>query len=212
MYVSAEEKDVLKYIEYMLNCFKTQNIEIDNAKYHHNTSYKTTPLVLKNGILSISDLNKLGIKKYSKKILNTMSDTSSHVNGIDAISLSVVGLKDLYRDEFEYDPFNPNQVDLLISSDISAHRDSTHYGNEYLSYSSIPNNKIKSVDVRIIELIKSAKCIQDIQNIIEKYNNLTNIALTLKDLNLNIPLRDMSKENLTMDIDKVSMAPKLILK
>lgn len=47
-----------------------------------------------------------------------MSDTESHVNGKNSVSLSVIGLKDLYPNEVEYNPFSPNLVDFLITSDI----------------------------------------------------------------------------------------------
>lgn len=141
-----------------------------------------------------------------------MDDTDSHVNGIDSISLSVVGLTDLYRDEFEYDPYNPTQVDFNISSDVKAHRLTTHYGNEFLCNDSISIDKLRSVDIRLLELIKLSEKGYSIRDIIDKYNCLKDIALAIKQSNLDIPFREMSSDNLTMDIDKVSVTPKLILK
>lgn len=212
MDISLEEKYILEYIKDTLTSFKIKSEEVNDAKYHHNTSYQNTPMILKRGILSMLNLNKLGIKKYSEQFLKTMSDTDSHINGIDAVSLSIVGLKDLDPKKFEYDPFNPLNVDLLVSSDIKARRATTHYDNEFLCFDSITNDKIKSVDIRLLKLIDENKDSGSITNIAEKYNLLRKIAMNIKDLNLDMSLRDMSNENLTMDIDKVSKAPKLILK
>lgn len=212
MYILIEDKFSLEYIKDMLSSFKTKNIEVNNAKFHHNTSYKTTPLILKHGILSLKEINKLGLKKYSRDFLEKMSNTDSHINGIEGISLSIVGLKDLDPKKFEYNPYNSSLVDLIISSDVKARRSTHNYDNEFICFDSIANDKIKAVDVRLINLIEQSKNIDSIKDIIEKYNLLRDIALTIKELNLDIPLRDMSRENLTMDIDKVSNAPKLIIK
>lgn len=210
--ILLQEKYILEYIKDMISSFKIKNININNAKFHHNTSYRITPSVLKHGILSISELNKLGIINYTEEQLKKMSDIESHVNGINAISLSVVGLTDLYIGEFEYDPYDPKQVDLLISSDIKASRSSIHYGNEYLSYTNIESDKIKSVDIRLFKLIEEAKTIEEIKKIIEKYNYLIEIAKTIKNLNLDMPIRDMSSENLTLDVYKLSKSKKIKLK
>ena len=214
--ILLEEKYILEYIRDSINDFKIRSVEINNAKYHHNTSYSFAPLILKHGILSQSELNRLGIKKYSSEVLKLLSDTDSHVNGIDDVSLSVVGLTDLYRDEMEYNPYDPSSVDFTISNDIQARRSTIHYGNEFLCHKNIDNDKLKSVDVRILKLIEltliNKKDSQSIKNIIDKYNCLKNIALAIKQYKLDIPFREMSQDNLTMDVDKVSKAPQLILK
>lgn len=209
--IKLEEKYILEYIKYMISSFKTKSIEVNDAKYHHNTSYSNTPLVLKHGILSVSELNRLGIKQYSPEILNLLSDIESHINGIDSISLSVVGLTDLYSHEFEYNPFNPIEVDLNISCNIKVGRSTLHYGNEYLCYENIGVDKIKSIDIRLLKLLEKEKNFP-IKDIINKYNLLRDIALSLKENNLDIPLREMSNDNSALDITKVSEMPKLILK
>ena len=207
-----EEKYILEYIKYMIAEYKIKSIEINDAKYHHNTSYFDAPLVLRHGILSLSELNKLGIKKSSSEILKVMDDTDSHANGIDSISLSVVGLKDIDKNGFEHDPFNPSKVDLNISSDIKARRSTTNYENEFLCYKNIAVDKIKSIDIRLLKLIEMDRKNYSIKDIIDRYNSLKDIALQLKLSNLDIPLREMSNGNLTMDVDKVFSTPKLILK
>ena len=209
--IILDEKYFLEYIKDMISSFKIKSVEISNAIYHHNINYKNAPLALTHGILSISEQNKLGIKKYSSKILNIFSDINSHANDIDKISLSVVGLKDLYKDEYEYNPFDPLKVDLNISSNICARRSTLNYGIEFLCYKNIEVDKIKSVDIRLLELIKKRKDIS-ISDIIDKYNCLKDIALTMKKQNLEIPFREMSSNNFALDIDKASNIPKLILK
>ena len=52
-----------------------------------------------------------------------------------------------------------------------------------------------------------------IRTLIDKYNQLKNIAITLKTMKLNIPVREMSNNNnYGLDIDKLSKTPKLVLK
>ena len=163
-------------------------------------------------------LEESGIKNYTDELLQKMGDIESHINGNDAVSLSVVGLQDLYPNEYEYDPFNPSQVDFLVSSEIQAGRLSIHYGNEFLSYKSIGVDKLKSVDIRLLELIELVEqgyssSNFSIQSAIQKYNYLKNIALTMKNSQLDIPLREMSyQDNSLMDVDKLSTTPKLVLK
>ena len=210
-----EEKYILEYIRDTINDFKIQPVNVSNNKYHHNTNYSDAPLIIKNGILSLSKLNRLGIKKYSKAILKLMDDTESHINGIDSVSLSIVGLTDLDKNKFEYNPYSPELVDFTISDDIRTRRNSKHYDNEFLCYNSISVDKLKSVDIRLLNLIKSKEMYlydHSIEQIIDKYNCLGDVALQLKEANLDIPFREMSIDNLTMDIDKVSNTPKLILK
>lgn len=207
-----EEKHSLEYIKELIRSFKIKNIEVNNAKFHHNRSYKSALAILKHGILPVRESNRLGITNYTDEQLRLLADTESHVNGIDSISLSIAGLTDLYKKESEYDPFTHRSVDFLISSDIKACRTTTHYGNEYLHEGIIAPDKIKSVDIRLFKAIDLAKTPEKIKTIIENYNRLRDIALALKNESLNIPFREMTYENLTMDIEKVIEAPKIILK
>jgi hypothetical protein len=213
--IILEEKYILEYIKTMLNEYRQNFTQIDNAKYHHNRSYDVAPIVCKHGILTISDLHKKGIINLSEERLKILSDTDSHVNGIDSVSLSQVGLNDLYPGEEEYNPFTPTNVDFLVSSDISTSRISTHYGNEFLSRKSIPLDNIKSVDIRLLELIDLC-CNSNIytrEGIIEKYNKLKEIAISMKESKLDIPLREMSnQDNFTLDQDKLSHTPTIKLK
>ena len=216
--ILLEERYILEYIKDILNDIKIKSYIVNNAKYHHNADYRDASSICQYGILSLVDLKKLGIKNYTDEFLKKMDDIESHINGSNAISLSVVGLQDLYPNEDEYDPFVPNQVDFLVSSEIKTGRSSINYGNEFLSYNSIGVDKLRSVDIRLLKLIELvekgyASNNYSIESVIRKYNYLKNIALTMKHFQLDIPLREMSyQDNSSMDLDKLSSLPKLMLK
>lgn len=214
--ILLEEEHVLEYIYDSICKLKKDGEEVKHAKYHHNTAYKDAVSICKYGILTLIDLNLKGIRKDTKEFLKIMGDIDSHVNGNNCVSLSVVGLTDIYPNEDEYNPFSPNLVDFLVSNDIQASRSSTHYGNEFLSFGSIMRDKIKSVDIRLLYLLCQNKSyINDssTQAIINKYNYLREIALELKRQQLELPLREMSESNIfEINIDKLVEQPKLLLK
>ena len=210
--VLLEEKYVLEYIRYTLNDIMIGTSDVTDAKYHHNTQYLLTKSIIKHGILSLEELNKLGIRNYTNDTLKVMDDIESHINGKTGISLSIVGLTDLYRDEEEYDPFDSSLVDLLVSSDINAARNSCHYGNEFISKRIITPNNIKSVDIRLLQYIESDRY-QSIDDIISKYNSLRKIALSIIKRNLDIKFREMSDgKGDIFDIDRLSNIPKIKIK
>lgn len=216
--ILLEEKYILEYIKDIIHDIKVGSFIVNNAKYHHNTDYRDASSICSHGILTMMDLKKLGIKNYTDEFLQKMDDIESHINGNDAVSLSVVGLQDLYPNEDEYNPFTPSQVDFLVSSEIKTGRSSMHYGNEFLSYKSIGVDKLRSVDIRLLKLIEMIENGYSsnnftIQSAIEKYNYLKNIALTMKHSQLDIPLRELSyQDNSSIDVDKLSSTPKLVLK
>ncbi len=207
---------VLEYISDTISSVREKGSEISNAKYHHNTNYENAASTCKYGILTLKDLNIYGLRHDSEELLKIMADSSSHVNGDNAVSLAVVGLNDLYEDELEYDPFSPNMVDFLVTSDLKAGRSSINYGNEFLCYHSISPADLRSLDIRILQLIKKQGNnidIAKIQDILQKYNYLVTTALELKRLNRELPLREMSEKSIfALDLDKLSKQPKLTLK
>lgn len=216
--ILIEKKYILEYIKDTLNDLIIGQTTVNNCKYHHNTNYEDAASICQYGILSLEDLNRLGIKKFGDNLLHIMSDMESHVNGNKGISLSVVGLTDLYPNEDVYDPYKPTQVDFLVSSDIQAYRTSIHYGNEYLSYNSITNDKLRAIDIRLLKLIEllekeTISSDSSIQSIVKNYNCLRDIAIAINQKKLEIPIREMSDNcNFTLDIDKMSLAKKLVLK
>ena len=216
--ILLEEKYILEYIKDTLHSSKNGTVAVNKARYHHNTDYCDAASVCQHGILTMADQKKAGIKCYSEDFFQKMDDIESHINGIDAVSLSVVGLQDLYDGEEEYDPFLPSRVDFLVSSEIKAGRSTIHYGNEFLSQESISIDKLRSIDIRLLKLVEMIENGYSsgnftIQSAIEKYNYLREIALTMKYSQLDIPLREMSyHQHSSMDISKLSSSPKLVLK
>lgn len=217
-----EEKYALKYMRDTLVSLtdSANSCEVENAKYHHNTDYYKAASVIQRGILSINNLNKLGIGDYSSKSLNLMSDIDSHVNGVDGVSLAVVGLTDLYPDEEEYNPFNSTQVDFLVDSEVRAFRTSTNYGNEFVSRDMICPSSLRAIDIRLLEYIDSVykndgfnARFNTLENVIEKYNCIGMIARALEQKNLNIPIRERSyNQSYALDVKRLVKIPKLTLK
>lgn len=208
------KKYAFEYIKDMLSTYLCTLKNIEAAKYHHNSPYEYASFIIKNGVLSMEDINKLGIRSYSKEDLKLMDDIESHVNGRNGVSLSIVGLTDLYKGEEEYDPFMTNMVDFLIDDNIKAFRNTIHYGNEFVSESKITSDKIKSADIRLIKYIQdlSKNNDRDIIDAVNKYNNLILMSKEIISGNKDIQIREMSDGfNKNIDIEKMSETPKLIL-
>lgn len=212
--IKLEQKYILEYIRDVLNDCRIKSTEVENARYHHNTSYEKATIAIKQGLLSKNKQNELLNQVLTEREKKLFSD-DGHVNGLDNISLSVVGLKDIYRDEMVYDPYSSIQIDILISSDIKAGRNSVNYGNEFLVENEIQNKYFKSIDLRLLKYIsefENGLHSGNLKDLIKKYNYLAGISQALLDNNLDIPMRDMSVENLTLDKEKVIDLPKIILK
>ena len=207
--IFLEKKDVFDYLHDVINKCSINQKELSNDYYHHNASYKDGKNIIKNGLLSLEELNRLGIKKFSNDQLTKASDILSHVNGIDGISLSKVGLTDLYRDEEEYNPYSPNCLDILISRKIKASRSSLHYGNEFICYSKIDRSLFRSIDIRILKLFKYEL---NKENIVKKYNYLLETIKKIEKYNLNILVREMSDNQINLNINKLSEQPKIFIK
>lgn len=216
--IYLEGDKVIDYISGNIECFIQDCVVVNDAKYHHNTDYTSAVSILKNNILSLEEQNKLKAKRFSDEFLKVMADHESHANGSDGISLAVVGLSDINEDEMEYDPFSTHHIDFVIDSSIKACRNSVNYGNEYISFEQIPTEKIKAVDIRIAKYIdmlisKGEVDEESVRKLIQRYNCIRNIAISLKQEGLNIPLREMSYDNCSsLDIDMVASSPKLVLK
>lgn len=216
--IYLESEQVIEYVSENIADFIGECVVVNDAKFHHNTNYTSAVSILRNNILSLEELSKMKSKKFTEEFLKVMSDHESHANGSDGISLAIVGLKDINQDEIEYDPFSLHHIDFLIDSDIKACRSSVNYGNEYISFEQIPTEKIKAVDIRIAKYIdtllsKGEIDEESIRTLIQRYNCIRNIAISLKKEGLDIPLREMSYDNCSsLDIDMVASSPKLVLK
>lgn len=214
--IIIKEKYILEYIRNMLYAcsYAIKNIDDNAYQYHHNTAYEYAPSIIKYGILSIEELNSLGIRSYSKEYLKFIDDIESHVNGKDGISLSVTGLTDLYKDEDEYDPCQSNIVDFLVDENIKTVRNTTHYGNEFISENKISNDRIVSADIRIINYINnlSEKDGKAIFSVINKYNQIIMMSKEILRHNRDMQMREMSEGvNRKIDVEKMSEMPRLLM-
>ena len=200
----------------ILSCAGT-SIEISNYKYHHNTCYEYMPDILKNGILSFSERAKLEKREITERDIILRSDESC-ANGLDYISVALeegyppdstpsYRLKyDLYYYESLY------ETDILLSEDIKANPSRHNYLNECLVEGKIDRSKIRGIDIRILKYIKT--CLNsprqlDIETIINNYNSLIDMSNTLISEKLNIPVREVSYEQTTLDISKLAGMEKI---
>ncbi len=80
----------------------------------------------------------------------------------------------MYKDEDEFDPCQSNIVDFLVDENIKTVRNTTHYGNEFVSRNKISSDKIVFADIRIINYINSLseKEGKAIFSVINKYNQI----------------------------------------
>lgn len=211
--VVLKEKYCLEYIKDAFNNFKKNRHEVEKADYHHNCSYDSILSILENGILPIKQLHSKKIRNFSDEELLICSDVESHANGFDGISLSKVGLDDLYHNEYVYNPLRCGYIDLIISNCVKAFRYTVNYGNEFITYQKIPVDYIKSIDIRLLEYIADYKKGNGLNNIVEKYNSLIRISQKIIDDSSNVTVREMSDDNnCELDVDGLSKSPILVLK
>ena len=213
--VFISEKDILDYVGEKIVKAKHSTLIISDNMYHHNAGYKSMLSIIQNGIHSLAKQNDLGIRTYSSDLLERLDVTTSHINGINGISLSKTNLTDLYPDEDVYNPKSSKDVDIIIDG-IKAFRMTEHYGNEYICYDSISQDKFKALDIRILKLINETKkksSLEEIKLIVEKINHLKEIANLLKQRKLEFPIREMSEENGDiLDTSKIIDLPEIRIK
>lgn len=217
--IKLDRCDVVNYVKNTLDNSKTNFDEVTDAKYHHNTKYCDASSVIRLGILTMSELNKLKLRHDSPESLKVMNDTLSQVNGLDGVSLAVTGLDDLYPDEDEFDPFLSDAVDFRIADTLSPRpgRDSTKYGNEFIYRGIIKPEEFRAIDIRILEYIEQlennvsnmgSRSIEELKN---NYNNLLDMLKVLKDANLDVPVRE-TFGGFSIDKEKMSECPRIVIK
>lgn len=207
--IFLEKNDIFDYLYDLINSCSISQKDFSKDYYHHNASYRDGKNIIKNGLLSLEELNKMKIKELTLEQLQNASDITSHINGVDGISLSKVGLTDLYKDEEEYNPYSPNNLDIIISRKIKTSRSSLHYGNEFICYSKIDPSLFRSIDIRILKLFKLEL---NKELIVKKYNYLLDIINKIEKYNLNILVREMSEQQINLDINKLNQQPKIFIK
>ena len=217
--IKLDRCDVVNYVKNTLDNSKTNFDEVTDAKYHHNTKYCDASSVIRLGILTMSELNKLKLRHDSPESLKVMNDTLSQVNGLDGVSLAVTGLDDLYPDEDEFDPFLSDAVDFRIADTLSPRpgRDSTKYGNEFIYRGIIKPEEFRAIDIRILEYIEQlennvsnmgSRSIEELKN---NFNNLLDMLKVLKDANLDVPVRE-TFGGFSIDKEKMSECPRIVIK
>lgn len=218
--INIDINEAYKLIKKNICDCKDKTKLVTDTKFHHETNIKNVPDVLKNGLLSKRESVKLEGRELTEKEKFIYSD-DYHVNGLDYISLSTVedDFSQMYEWESLYDPFNTIDADIVISGDVQACRNTTNYYNEFLVNDKISTDLFTAIDLRILKILDFNFCNEDknklenrLKLMIEYYNYLRDIALALKQNNLDIPLREVSDEVITLDIDKVIKLPRLQLK
>lgn len=136
-----------------------------------------------------------------------------HVNGTDCISLSTfdIDMSRVNDDEWLYDYRMCNDADILISSDVKAFRNTTNYTNEFLVDHVIQPKYFKAIDLRLLSQDNTSDD-SKIQKLINNYNYLRSIAISLYNKGLNIPLRERGMEDFNLDINKVKTLSELRVK
>ena len=204
--ILLEKKEILEYMKDIISDLKLSGTDVTDYRFHHSTKYNNAVNVCKYGIINLLEQNKLGLRNDSKEYLEMMDDEYSHVNGIENVSLAVMGLTDLYKGEEEYNSYNPFLVDFLLSKDIVARRKALHYGNEFLC-NGVSVDKIKSVDIRLLQFLHKVELKtddQELDKIINNFNSLIDIANEMYIQKLEVPLREMSESN-AYDLDVTSL-------
>lgn len=213
----VEAKNLEEFIKDTINDAKMINVKPKDAKFHHNTSYKRTPELIRSGIKSVQEkINNGELSLTPEQIKNRQDE--NYVNGMDYISLSVAGLDDLYPNEVEYDPFKATETDILIANSIKASRTTTNYGNEFLATGIILPSEFRAIDFRIFKLIEKSKLNngnktydEKLENIVKSFNYLKEIANAMIESKLYVPLREMSDGNITLCKETVRNFPELQL-
>lgn len=216
--VKADLNELYQIVEENLYKCKSDNQEVIEAKYHHNTNYLLGKKIVKHGILSLHEQIKLEnrtITEAEKRMLND----ENHVNGDRYISISSTDIDydKVSDDDMIYNPTKTTELDILISDDIQVRRNSSNYANEYLVLGRISPRKFKSIDIRILENIFNDEKysgydkLTKIKKFIDCYNAIREIAIIILKKERNILIRELSKEEMNLDLHKLSKLPKLVL-
>lgn len=217
--ILVEKDQVFKLIKENIYSCVVDKIELDDRKYHHNTKIESVSGILKTGLLSTRARRRLFDKRELTDEEEYKLEDEFYVNGADHISLSSmdVDFSQKYKDEDVYNPYYTASPDIIISKDIETYWNPTNYYNEYLVNEKIPVELFKSIEVKIFKAMEK----RDTKAVLEYYNEIRKIALVLKELNLDIPVREsslvtsMDNENieaLTLSKEKLINLPEIKIK
>lgn len=208
-----------------------------NNRYNCNVAIEDVSSVLRYGLLSTKKKVMLceGRKLTDEEYIYYTSD--SHVNGVDYISVSRMDLdfSKMYRNEDWYDASAGVMANLVISNEVKACLVTHHFYNEFLVFDQVEPRYFEAVDVRLLRVFESCMAISEkfmMENLLKQYNCLRDIAVTMIDEGLDIPLREASAWSsreiregqymvdiiedksgiVTLDTNKVANLPKIMIK
>jgi len=185
----------------------------DEPRYHHCTSYDMAPSIIKYGFLSAVAQQETGITSYSDDIVKRVLMDDFHVNGNDGISFAVMNLKDLYRDEIEFDPMSPTGVDFIVDIPWRLVRNTENYGNEFVSDLAVDSKYIRYLDLRIKRLLIEELRYDNHDEMVRRYNNIIRISNAIKEYNSGIVLRELSDDRkMYLDYNKIRNYPRIKIK
>lgn len=222
-FINIDRRDAYQAYEMIkksLYSCKESSKPIIDAEFYHQTKMERVPHVLRNGLLSKRKIAELEGRKLTSQERSLYSD-DGRVNGLDYISLSNMNLDFSQMDEKElcFNPFNTIEANIIISKDVNPSRSTHNYFNEYLVKERISPEKFNAIETRILDIMNfdfhdtdKNKLENRIELMIKYYNYLRNIAITLKENKLEIPLREVSDEVITLNPKKVIRMPHFELK
>jgi len=217
--ILVEKEQVFKLIKENIYSCVVDKIELDDRTYHHNTKIESISGILKTGLLSTRARRRVFDKRELTAEEEYKLEDEFYVNGADHISLSSmnVDFSQKYKDEDVYDPYFTDFPDIIISKNVNTYRNFTNYFNEFLVEDNIPVEFFRSIEVKIFKAMEK----RDTKAVIDYYNEIRKIALVLKELNLDIPVREsslvtgMDNENieaLTLSKEKLINLPEIKIK
>ncbi|MBQ9072196.1 MAG: hypothetical protein IJY25_03460 [Bacilli bacterium] len=222
-FINVDRKDAYQAYELikksLYSCKETSTPIVD-AEFYHQIKMQRVPQVLKNGLFSKRKIAELEGRELTPHERSLYSD-DGRVNGLDYISLSNMNLdfSKMGEKELYFDPFNTIEANIIVSKDINISRSTHNYFNEYLVKDRISPKQFNAIDTRILKILdfdfhdtEKNKLENRIQLMLEYYNYLRNIAITLKENKLDIPLREVSDEVITLNPKKVIRMPHFQLK
>ena len=214
--ICIDEDMLYEFIKLNLHSCRVSSRIIENSKYHHQTKIERIPNMLKNGILSKNKFSELKGRDLTDDEISIYSD-DCHVNGTDYVSVSSMDLdfSTMGKDEYYWDPIDSLESGIVVSSDIRAFRVTKNYFNEFLVEGGIYPSSFSAIDTKVLKIYTNRFYRGEeskTDRMLRHYHTLKDIALSLKEDNLDIPLREVSDEVITLDIDKVIKLPSLKLK
>lgn len=216
--IYIDEDKLYEYIVDMLYSSKDGIQKLKKLRFHHNIDYKDARSVFKYGILSVEDYCLIVEgRKLEPETKICLSDPEGHANGYDGIAVADPLMIDQDRNKFVYNSSLPHKIDLSLCESVIARRNTINYSNEFLVTRPIEPSKIVAVDIRLIkntycDIMHNESAAEKRERILTYYNYLREVAVAMNNYQIDAPLREMSREELTLDLEKIGNLPILKLR